>query len=49
MNFPADGDIYIYIYISITRLIVLCNNEIKAYAGTAAVNDNIFYIFYNKL
>ena len=50
MNFPDDGDIsFLYIYIPITRLIVLCKNDLKAYAGTAAVKDNISYIFYNKL
>ena len=38
----------VLIYIPITRLIVLCKNDLKAYAGTAAVKDNISYIFYNK-
>ena len=45
INFPDDGDIYI----PITRLMVLCKNDLKAYAGTAAVNYTISYIFYNKL
>ena len=49
INVLADGDIYIDVYVYITRLIVLCKNDLKAYAGTAAVNDNISYIFYNKL
>lgn len=56
INFPDDGDIrnkpvlnIFLIYIPITRLIVLCKNDLKAYAGTAAVKDNISYIFYNKL
>ena len=49
INFPDDSDIYIYIHIPIARLIVLCKNDLKAYADTAVVNDNISYIFYNKL
>ena len=53
INFPDDGDKpvlnIVLIYIPITRLIVLCKNDLKAYAGTAAVKDNISYIFYNKL
>ena len=48
INFPDDGDIYVYIH-DITRLIVFWKNDLKAYAGTAAVNYNISYIFYNKL
>ena len=48
MNFPADGDIYLHIYLN-NQTVVLCKNKLKAYAGTAAVNDNISYIFYNKL